>query len=99
MFKKAYFDKAVSRDQIIETMKKDGFKPELVTDKPNFVYKPHQHKEIKLIICLEGSMRVTVEGKTYDFEPGDKLKILGNTLHSGIVGDKGCIYYWSEKVS
>ena len=79
-------------------MKKEGFSPKLITDSPNFIYKTHEHPETKLIVCLQGSMKVNVQGKEYNFEPGDKLKIPGNTPHSGIVGGKGCIYFWSEKI-
>jgi quercetin dioxygenase-like cupin family protein len=97
MFQKRHFSIDISRDQIIEEMKKDGFKPELVNDEPNFIYKPHKHNETKLIVCLEGSMKIVVDGKTVNFEVGDKLRIPGDTLHSAVVGNKGCVYFWSEK--
>lgn len=98
MFQKGIFSNKTPRKQIIKAMEEEGFKPKLITDSPNFVYETHLHKETKLIVCLKGSMKVTVKKKTYDFEPGDKLKISGNTLHRGVVGNKGCIYFWSEKV-
>lgn len=98
MFKKAHFSKTDSKDKIVKEFKKEGFEPKLITDKPNFVYEKHQHKETKLITCLEGSMVVVVQGIKYNFEPGDKLLIPSNTPHSGIVGSKGCIYFWSEKL-
>ena len=99
MFEKKHFDKNASRGKIIEEMIHEGFKPKLINDKANYIYKIHKHPETKLIVCLEGSMKVKVLNKEYIFEPGDKLKIPGNTLHSGIVGDSGCLYFWSEKVT
>lgn len=97
-FNKTYFKKNISREKIIEVMIFEGFKPKLINDKANYIYETHKHPETKLIICLEGSMKVKVLDKEYLFEPGDKLKIPGNTLHSGIVSNKGCLYFWSEKV-
>lgn len=98
MFQKGYFSKDASRKEIIKSMEEEGFKPKLINDKPNFIYKTHQHPETKLLVCLEGSMKVKVENKEFNFEPCDKLKIPENTLHSDIVGNRGCIYFWSEKI-
>jgi quercetin dioxygenase-like cupin family protein len=97
MFDKAFFAKT-TRVKIKQKMQKEGFSPIVITDKPDFVYNPHQHPETKYLVCLEGSMRVTFEGKTYDFEPGDKLIIKGNTKHSAVVGKNGCAFFWSEKI-
>lgn len=79
-------------------MKAEGFNPKLITDAAYFVYEPHQHEETKLIVCLEGSMNVSVKEKIYNFEPGDKIIITANTPHSAVVGSTGCVYYWSEKI-
>ena len=97
MFRKALFKNA-TQNEIIAAMRKNGFSPRLIYDKPNFVYEPHHHPETKYLVCLEGSMNVAVAGKEYNFEPGDKLVISGNTLHSAIVGEKGCVFLWSEKI-
>lgn len=97
MFKKSFFAKK-SREEIKRKMEEEGFSPLVIQDEPGFVYHPHQHKETKYLVCLEGSMQVTFNGKTYDFLPGDKLIIEGNTKHSAIVGKDGCVFFWSEKV-
>lgn len=94
---KSFFAKA-SREEIITAVSKEGFSPKLIHDEANFVYEQHQHKETKLLVCLEGSMQITVEGKSFSFEPGDKLIIHSNTPHAAIVGSKGCLYFWSEKI-
>jgi quercetin dioxygenase-like cupin family protein len=97
MFQKSLF-KEIPREEIKRSMQEEGFSPLVITDKPGFVYDPHEHPETKYLVCLEGSMKVTVKGETYDFEAGDKLIIPGNTTHSGIVGKEGCIFFWSEKI-
>ena len=97
MFHKAFFANT-SQEKIKQQMQKEGFSPLVVKDKPGFVYKPHKHAETKYLVCLEGAMQVTFNSKTYDFEPGDKLIIKGNTTHEALVGDKGCVFLWSEKI-
>jgi quercetin dioxygenase-like cupin family protein len=98
MLQKALFPQNTSREKIIEAMRNEGFEPKLITDKPGFIYEIHQHPETKLLVCLEGSMKVNVAGEEILFESGDELKIPGNTEHSAVVGDKGCVFFWSEKL-
>src|SRR5687767_2379526 len=76
----------------------EGFDPILIHDRPGYVYPQHHHPEAKLLVFLEGSMQVTVEGQIYECVPGDKVFIPGNTLHSAIVGNDGCTFFWSEKM-
>jgi quercetin dioxygenase-like cupin family protein len=97
MFHKAFFADT-PREKIKQTMQKEGFSPDVITVNPGFIYEPHEHHETKYLVCLEGSMNVKVNGKTYDFEPGDKLIIKGNTQHSAITGKNGCVFFWSEKI-
>lgn len=97
MFYKAHFAKT-ARTKIKEAMEKDGFTPTVISNDPGYIYEEHEHKETKYLVCLEGSMAVTFLGKTYDFEPGDKLIVPGNTIHSAVVGKKGCVFFWAEKI-
>ena len=98
MLYKNFFPKGASRQEIVKSIKAEGFNPILITDEPGFVYETHTHPETKLIVCLEGSMRVKVEKEEYDFAPGDKILIPGKIPHGGVVGKDGCVYYWSEKI-
>jgi quercetin dioxygenase-like cupin family protein len=43
-------------------------------------------------------MEVTVEGKKFHCQPGDKLIINGNVQHSAVAGPQGCGFFWSEKL-
>ncbi len=97
MFSKNFFPVGTPKEKIIKAMKQDGFDPKLVNDPQGLVYEQHQHDDTKLLVCLQGSQKIKVLDKEYNFEPGDKLYIPSNTLHSGVVGPKGCLYYWSEK--
>lgn len=98
MYDKNFFKKGTPREKIIKAINQVGFNPILITDRPGFVYEIHTHPETKLIVCLEGSMKVKVADQTFNFEPGVKIRIAGNTPHSGVVGNKGCTYFWSEKI-
>src|ERR1700733_153592 len=98
MFSKAHFAKT-PRGKIKKEMEKDGFTPIVIQNDPGYIYEEHKHKETKYLVCLEGAMQVTFNNKTYAFEPGDKLIIAGNTKHSAIVGEKGCSFYWAEKIT
>ena len=98
MFRKAFFAN-YSQENIKREMLEEGFRPKVIKDEPGFIYELHQHPETKYLVCLEGSMKVTVKDKRYDFEQGDKLIIPGNTKHSAIVGKNGCVFFWSEKLT
>lgn len=97
MLDKALFNN-FSRREIIAAMKNEGFVPKLCTDKPDYIYEPHKHPDTKYLVCLKGSMIITVNGGEINFEPGDKLIIPGNTMHGGLVSKEGCMYFSSEKL-
>jgi mannose-6-phosphate isomerase-like protein (cupin superfamily) len=96
MHQKGFF-KGVSRDEIKEAMAAEGFDAQLINDKPNFVYEPHEHEETNYLVCLEGSMHLTVGDKQVDFQPGDKLIIPHHTIHFGKVSPEGCKYFFAAK--
>ena len=97
MFYKAHFAKT-PRSKIKAEMHKEGFTPLVIKNEPGYIYEEHEHKETKYLVCLAGSMKVTYGKKTCDFEPGDKLIIQGNTKHTAVVGEKGCAFFWAEKI-
>lgn len=94
-YKKFY--KTINREKIATDVRKEGFNPILITNKPGFIYEKHKHPETKLLIFLKGGMCVTVAGKHYQCGPGDKLIVPGNTAHSAKVDPSGCSFFWSEK--
>jgi mannose-6-phosphate isomerase-like protein (cupin superfamily) len=97
MLQKGFF-KGVSREEIKKTMAAEGFDAMIVDDKPNFVYDPHQHEETNYLVCLEGSMQLTVGDTKVDFQPTDKLIIPHHTIHFGKVSPKGCKYLFAAKL-
>jgi quercetin dioxygenase-like cupin family protein len=83
---------------VAEEVERLGFSPMVVSNHPGFTYATHSHPEAKLLVILEGSMKLSVEGKEYDARSGDLIVIPGNTEHSALVGKKGCRFYWAEKL-
>jgi ribokinase len=97
MYESKYYQK-FSIAQIAQKVRDEGFDPMRIADPPGSVYSPHTHPETKLLAFLQGTMKVTVQGESYECSPGDKLLIPGNVEHSAIAGPEGCTYFWSEKL-
>ena len=74
-----------------------GFMPLKITNTSGYEYRPHQHPETKMLVFLEGSMKVKVRDSTYECSKDDMLIIPGNTPHAAEVGQEGCVFFWSEK--
>lgn len=97
MFFKNFY-KNLSEKEIFEKIKNERFDPIIITNGPGDIYPDHSHPQTKLLAILTGSMCVTVAGKHYQCEAGDKLIVPGNTQHSAKVDPVGCTFFWSEKL-
>ena len=58
---------------------------------------PDRHPETKLLVFLEGSIEVVVQGRKFNYKLGDKLIIPGNVEHSAIAGARGCGFFWGRR--
>ncbi len=97
MYEAGYYQN-LSAAEIADKVQAEGFDPLRISDLPGTVYAPHSHPETKLLAFLRGTMRVTIQGKTYDCSPGDRLIVPGTLEHSAQVGSEGCVFFWSEKM-
>ena len=97
MYYKDYYS-GLSEKEIEQKVRDEGFSPMKLSDNPGFVYTPHTHPEIKLLAFLDGSMEVVAGNNKFHCRKGDKLIIPGNLTHSAVVGDHGCVFFWSEKL-
>lgn len=88
----------LSETDIKKRIKKDGFDPVKFENDENDIYRAHKHPETKLLAFLKGDMCVTIDERHYFCEAGDRLIIPGNIEHSAKVGNKGCTFFWSEKL-
>lgn len=48
----------------------------------NLTFPPHLHKEIEFMMCLEGEIEVSCNGKSAVLKPYDFLLVFPNTIHS-----------------
>ena len=66
-------------------------------DVPGTYYGPHKHHGITAHVILEGSMDITVDGKTTTYKKGDRFDVPAGKLHSARIGSDGCKYIVGEK--
>lgn len=97
MYEKGKY-KGKKEAEIKKEVEEEGFDPIKINDPPGRVYSPHTHPETKLLAILAGSMNIKVGGGEFKLKKGDKLVIEGNVKHSAVVGDDGCVFFWSEKL-
>jgi mannose-6-phosphate isomerase-like protein (cupin superfamily) len=65
-------------------------------DGPNRLYPDHTHPVETAHIVLRGEMTITAEGKTTAYHAGDRCDVPANTMHSAVIGPKGCRYLIGE---
>ena len=58
---------------------------------PDVVVPEHSHPHEQGGFVLEGLLRLTVAGETWDLGPGDAYVLPGDTLHGATVGPDGCV--------
>lgn len=59
---------------------------------PGDRYAPHSHAYEKVLYCVDGSIVFVLEddGRTLELRAGDRMVLPADTMHSAIVGDRGC---------
>jgi quercetin dioxygenase-like cupin family protein len=58
---------------------------------PGAVVPEHSHRHEQGGFILDGLLRLTVAGETWDLLPGDAYVMPGDTPHSATVGPEGCV--------
>jgi mannose-6-phosphate isomerase-like protein (cupin superfamily) len=87
-----------SNKVIKERLFREGFSEvNEYNDLPNEVFPEHNHPGDQLLIVLDGSISITMEGKTVNLEAGDELFFPATVNHSAQVGLKGCSYVVGER--
>lgn len=55
------------------------------TNQPGAIYAEHEHPYDKTLYCLKGSVIFTAEGKEYEAQAGQGLKLPKHMRHSAVV--------------
>ena len=58
---------------------------------PGTVVPEHQPPHEQAGYVLDGLLRLTVEGETWDLLPGDAYVLPGGTRHGAVAGAEGCV--------
>jgi quercetin dioxygenase-like cupin family protein len=61
-------------------------------DEPHTHYTEHAHPTDEVLVILEGSMSMRVEGTDHDLGPGDRIELPGGAMHTATVGEHGARY-------
>lgn len=96
----AEFQEAHYKDTPIEDIKADlrkqGYDPFLIKEKPNDSLAAHKHPESHILVQVAGQMTVSTGGKHITMKPGDKLFMPPHVEHAAEFGPEGSQYLWME---
>jgi quercetin dioxygenase-like cupin family protein len=82
-------DGALTERRMMRAMESDGFEVLVYTYRPGTAFPEHQHAQEKCDGVLEGVLRVTVGGETFDLAAGDRIYLPPGTRHAAeVVGEK-----------
>jgi quercetin dioxygenase-like cupin family protein len=59
---------------------------------PGDRYAAHTHNYEKVLYCVDGSITFNLEneGRQLELKPGDRMVLAAETVHSAVVGSRGC---------
>ncbi len=77
---------------------KEGFRHTYVwQDTSEVFYSDHTHPTLTAHIILRGEMKLTVNGESKTYHPGDRCDLPAGTVHSALMGPQGCRCLIGEK--
>jgi quercetin dioxygenase-like cupin family protein len=88
----------MKEDELAAQLKREGFTHTYVwVDGPNTSYPDHKHPFSTANIILTGEVTITIGAKSNTYRPGDRCDIDANTVHSAVMGPRGCRYLVGER--
>jgi len=79
----------VTINKIRARLEQEGLKPSRFDMMPGDVYGDHAHADAEIRWVVSGRMRVKVKDEEIILEPGDRLDLAANVVHSAdVVGDE-----------
>lgn len=78
---------------LMQQLELEGLAPSRWTNEPGAVYPAHDHPYGKVLVVVSGSIAFTLTDAQREvrLEPGDRLELAPNTLHSAVVGERGVV--------
>ena len=82
-------DGALTEKRLMRLMEFEGYDVLVYTYRAGTVFPEHEHAQAKCDAVLEGVLRVTADGQTFDLRQGDRLYVPAGTRHTAeVVGEK-----------
>lgn len=85
-------DGPLNERRLMRLMELEGYEVLVYTYRPGTVFTEHEHLQEKCDAVLEGVLRVTAEGQTFDLKGGDRLYVPAGTRHTAqVIGEKAVV--------
>jgi quercetin dioxygenase-like cupin family protein len=85
-------DGPLSEKRLMRLMELEGFDVLVYTYRPGTFFTEHEHAQEKCDAVLEGVLRVTADGQTFDLRNGDRLYVPAGTRHTAqVIGEKAVV--------
>ncbi|HXX99494.1 MAG TPA: hypothetical protein VEI54_01160 [Candidatus Limnocylindrales bacterium] len=85
-------------DALIAQLQREGFTHIFIwEDGPNARYPDHTHRVETSHIIPRGEMTLTMNGVSKTYCAGERFDVPANSVHSAIMGPKGCRYLVGER--
>lgn len=78
-------DGPLTERRMMRLLEHEGFEVAVYSYREGMVFSAHEHARDKCDAVLEGVLRVTVGGDSYDLKAGDRLYVPAGTRHSAEV--------------
>ena len=81
-------DGPLTEKRLMRLMELEGYDVLVYTYRPGTRFSGHEHAQGKCDAVLEGVLRVTADGQTFDLRKGDRLYVPAGTPHTAeVVGE------------
>ncbi len=88
----------IDKESIRERMLQEGFSViNEYDDPPNEFFPDHDHSGDQLLVVLQGTITIVMDGKTSLLEVGDEIFFPAKVIHNAKVGPEGCLYLDGER--
>ena len=88
----------MTEQELAAQLQREGYTHTCVWEDPaDKRYPDHTHPLATANIILSGEITITVHGRPQLYRSGDRCDIPANTIHSAVMGPKGCRYLVGER--
>jgi quercetin dioxygenase-like cupin family protein len=85
-------DGPLTEKRLMGAMEREGYEVAVFAYREGTVFPEHEHRQAKCDAVLEGVLRITAGGASYDLGAGDRLHLPPGTRHSAeVVGRRTVI--------